>query len=857
MTDDFDLSLRNRLESVASAVPVDERRPLEEVRAKRVDLGRTGRRRAPTGVMTIAAIAATGVLIAGVLQVGPFAPATTNSAPPASEIHGSPQPAAPSPDDGPQVGSDSEGPYSVEIRSGRRVYRESEAIDINAVFTYSGDQPASVRDDAFFPLTFGIRESVHGLTIIASQPVLAILRPGCRSLVLQPDERYESKFRISAFSPKPQTEEQQAFLADPELHLPPGTWHFVVESSVMGEPPCPIASDATADPAAIQSEDARMSAEIEIVVTPDQPDGTPSATDTEGPFSLTVRSDRQTYLETDPINIDAALGYAEGSPSTMLLHRAKQFVGFRIQEPVYGMDVGTQFTVPAVCGLPNATAIGPGDEIVTPFEKGGSVRANDPDEELQRAFLADPILRLPPGVWHISSIASFSERDNGCDTEFTSLEATIEIDVLPAPVVTNPPPTYPAVSPGPVTDVDGVEAIQDDGTFRVRLASPKTTWLAGEIIDIETQLTYLGPNDVVTIGGSDPFVSYSITQLDGPHLTGSGGADVCTETRLHRQVPLTLPFLKGGGYGMDDPDRPWLERYTNDRSFRLTPGTWEIGAQIEAAMPGCDGTDHDLRTGIVIKVVDAVATGGPTDPNQSGGDRARAILRDYAAAHPESFGAIWIDQSWGTPARLASSWTRDIETHRAWLEAEIGSYASFALYDAEYTDAELQRVTDQIHDDLMWLDTLPAAVQSLGGSGRSNRVELEVSSAVPDARALIRAHYAAKFGFDPAMLIVQSDGTGASFVDWGTVHATLELPAGGLPNGVDLMPGWEGEITGLRCGHGDAGVGFEDLPCQQGRWANTANARRDEGDWEIVGSTVVDVVAGRTTEATIKVERWP
>ena len=263
MTDDFDRSLSVRLSALANAVPVDQLRSLAEVPAARVKPGRTGLRLAPTGLLTIAGIVASGALIAGVLQVGPLAPVSSDAASRGSSQNDvSPQPTA-SADVGPQVGRDSEGPYSVEIRSGRRIYLESEPIDISAVFAYSGEKSVSVSADAFFPLAFGIREPVRGLTIFAARAVPAILRPGCRSVVLQPGDERRSKFTVTGFSPSPPNEEQQAFLASPELHLPPGTWHFVVESSVLGVDPC---AGATGAPAAIRSPDATLSAEIEIDV---------------------------------------------------------------------------------------------------------------------------------------------------------------------------------------------------------------------------------------------------------------------------------------------------------------------------------------------------------------------------------------------------------------------------------------------------------------------------------------------------------------------------------------------------------------------------------------------------------------
>jgi hypothetical protein len=207
------------------------------------------------------------------------------------------------------------------------------------------------------------------------------------------------------------------------------------------------------------------------------------------------------------------------------------------------------------------------------------------------------------------------------------------------------------------------------------------------------------------------------------------------------------------------------------------------------------------------------------------------------------------------PVRIATSWTRDIERHRAWLEEHVGSKVDFVLYRADFTRAELDHVEEQIRSDIDWLATVPADQISFGGTGPRNRVGLDVSSAVPNAANLIRDHYAAKFGFDPRMLIVTSDGTGASFVPYGTLNVTVDGPGAPLPAGMVLSPDFHSDISGLHCGS-DYGL-LEGLACQEGPWEVRLLARRDGGELTEIGWAEFDIVAGKTTNVSIEVSRWP
>lgn len=449
---DLDGALPSRLAALAEAVPVEPRRSAADVRAGGVVLGRTSRRVAPTTLMAMLAIGATGVLIAGVLRVGPFGPAASSSAAPTSDSTAvSPEFPLQSPTDGPQVGRDSEGPYSVEIRSGRRVYRESEPIDITAVFTYTGDKSVSVSADAFFPLSFGIREPVHGLTIFADRAVPMIWRPGCRSVVFQPGDERTSKFTVTGFGPSPPNEEQQAFLADPELHLPPGTWHFVVESSVMGVGPC---ADATGAHAASRSPDATLSAkiEIEVATTPGPPQPTPFLNnpvyggDDIGDFTLQLQAGHATYVAGAPIDVSAWYAFASGVGNTITVSHFVPQMEFSISQVDDAAQLIRYVLYDSAC---QELTLVDGREVHVAIADGNvtTIRAVSWPPSTADA-LKEGILQLPVGRWRITAVVQMSIGPCGAPGEFRQLHASIEIDVVgpdeaAIDLATGPVPTLP------------------------------------------------------------------------------------------------------------------------------------------------------------------------------------------------------------------------------------------------------------------------------------------------------------------------------------------------------------------------------------------------------------------------------
>lgn len=332
------------------------------------------------------------------------------------------------------------------------------------------------------------------------------------------------------------------------------------------------------------------------------PNGPVADVETAGPFSLELRADRHTYVEGDSIDVQATFRYADGRPPTALLSRSNRLLGFGIEEPVHGMNVITTFESLLSCNLPISRVVEPGSEIVEPFEKGGEPDPGAAAAKAQQAFLDDPVLRLPPGVWHIYAVASLSEVDNGCQTEFTHLQPVIEIEVLPA----EPAEATPRAS---AIEPDGsVSALVDDGTFELSVRSAAAVFVENEMIYISSTFAYVGPDPSTTIHHFGPPVLFSIEQLNATAPTNITRLldAACIDRDLTRDVEIEerLGFVvRASGDGVDNA---WLAAHLDDGVLRLPIGDWRITALFAPSIGSCQGpapSRSGLAASIDLKVV--------------------------------------------------------------------------------------------------------------------------------------------------------------------------------------------------------------------------------------------------------------
>lgn len=242
MTDQLDTELRDRLAGLAAAAPVDAPGTTSVLRP-RIRSGSAGGRFAFGGLIPVLAVLVIGTVIAGLANLGPFAPESTATA---------------DPPNGPVVATTSDGLFELTIRSTKARYVADEPIEIEASLTYRGSDPIQIAHGQ------GARGTALGFGI--DEPVLGDLRltPGvlesCERSTLEPGAPLNVAFEKSGgFSGEdPRAAEYRAYFEDPVLRLPVGTWHvFAVADFFIEE--CSAEADLT---------ELRVDIEIEVLPGP-------------------------------------------------------------------------------------------------------------------------------------------------------------------------------------------------------------------------------------------------------------------------------------------------------------------------------------------------------------------------------------------------------------------------------------------------------------------------------------------------------------------------------------------------------------------------------------------------------------
>lgn len=161
------------------------------------------------------------------------------------------------------------------------------------------------------------------------------------------------------------------------------------------------------------------------------------------------------------------------------------------------------------------------------------------------------------------------------------------------------------------------EAVAGDFVLTIRADQP--TVVAGERIDVASQLGYQGDADGVVLSGSGTIIAFAIRQLDGPLATEIERTADCARYELLRGEPISRSFSRSGGWSRDDPHADFYEDWFRDPELRLPAGRWEIIAESEFTQsPDCAGQPVRLRASIVMTVLGpsaAPATPRPTPPS--------------------------------------------------------------------------------------------------------------------------------------------------------------------------------------------------------------------------------------------------
>jgi hypothetical protein len=236
-------------------------------------------------------------------------------------------------------------------------------------------------------------------------------------------------------------------------------------------------------------------------------------------------------------------------------------------------------------------------------------------------------------------------------------------------------------------------------------------------------------------------------------------------------------------------------------------------------------------------------------------DPAEAVQRVLMAyGHEDELGGLYIDNALG--GTVVVLWTANIEAHAATIRARLPECHPVIFKGVRWSEAELRRWQDKISADWAWMATIPADPRGVGADTARNVVTVDISSANPNAAAIIVAHYNAP----PGMIRVLSDGTGAALLPSGTVKGVVVRRDGKRLGDVGSLmiqeapggpPGW--------CGAGDIGFGvmpngaFE-YPCKVGRRVIQVAELGNELPHKVLGEARVDVPANGVVFVRIEID---
>lgn len=209
MTDDFDVTLRRRLEGLAATVPVDQpggvtavvRQP---VRARSTDW------LALAGILPVLAVVVIGAVVASVLKIGP-GPGDSSGRSAAAA-------------DGPIEATTRSGDFELTIRSAKARFAVGEPIEISASLAYLGSgsvQIAHGQGAGGTAVGFGVEEPVLGDLRLA--PTVA---ESCERSTLEVGIPLQVPFaKAGGWSgDDPRADEYRAWFQDPVLRLSAGVW---------------------------------------------------------------------------------------------------------------------------------------------------------------------------------------------------------------------------------------------------------------------------------------------------------------------------------------------------------------------------------------------------------------------------------------------------------------------------------------------------------------------------------------------------------------------------------------------------------------------------------------------------------
>jgi hypothetical protein len=426
MTDDFDVSLRRRLEGLSASVPISAPGEIASVRPRHIRAG-SGARLGWAGWLPVLALVVGGALVAGIAQLGP-----STGQPRSSKSQGA------EPSNGPVEASARSGDFSLTIRSAKSAYESGELIDISTWYAYGSGAGDTVVVSHFFPeVEFGVEElspDTHRVprTITDSACVEETLSDGVNRGVTMTD----ASLTYVMATEWPET---AGVGIGGSLRLPPGQWRITAWLRT--------ALGSCADPR--ERQDASASIEVAVGPEPDAsrapraPSEAPQATrPPESPpprngsgrdqaersgMSISVFTPRSRVHLGDRVSIFTDYRFT-GRRESVQIHYLGPPVVFKIKQ----LDATAPSTFSPDGLTPSCTSreLFAGDESVA-FGEVGQVSGDGVGEDWLSSNFDGSKLRLPLGRWRVSAvlIASIGDCEGGEPTNLP--EVSVDIEVVP------------------------------------------------------------------------------------------------------------------------------------------------------------------------------------------------------------------------------------------------------------------------------------------------------------------------------------------------------------------------------------------------------------------------------------------
>lgn len=147
-----------------------------------------------------------------------------------------------------------------------------------------------------------------------------------------------------------------------------------------------------------------------------------AVTDEEGPYRLTFVVANTTPAANEPIEGQAQLELRLGQRAQLSGAGGGPFA-FEFAE-----ITGARKVIPVWDAACAGHEVRAGAPLASRIVKSGGWSDEEPDADFYRAFFQGPEVRLPPGVWDITALATFSE-GAGCGGRSVALRATVRVEV--------------------------------------------------------------------------------------------------------------------------------------------------------------------------------------------------------------------------------------------------------------------------------------------------------------------------------------------------------------------------------------------------------------------------------------------